>query len=179
MKTCIYIIGTNGVGKTTLAKELIKRFGGISEVSNNITYCNDGSICFAGRYNNESKYGGVDALNSTSVLKELVSCALSECDTIICEGSFLCSFGLNLTNAMFAAENPMVVFLYAPVKVLNERLLLRSGNGINKRIIDKQMGCLRSAKKWRSIGVNVLSYDTSKVDMTLIAKSIIENLNRD
>lgn len=178
MKTCIFIIGTNGVGKTTLAKELIKKFGGVSEISNDITFCNDGSCCFAGRYDSKSKYGGVDALHSTSVLKDLVEYGLSRCNTIICEGSLLGYFGLNLTNAMFAAEKYIVVFLYAPAKSLDERLIGRSGSRINKRIIDKQISFLRSAKKWASIGVSVLSFDTSVSVLDSIVSKIFEQINK-
>lgn len=176
MKTCIYIIGTNGVGKTTLAKELIKKFGGIKESSRKLTTCNDNETCLAGFYDADKKYGGVDGLNSTKVLEEIVACALSKYERIICEGSFLNSFGINLTNAIFRAETQLVIFLYAPIPVLNNRLSERSGNKISKSVINKQNGCLRSARKWAQIGVPVLSFDTSKTDMSLIVESIKERL---
>lgn len=172
-KTCIFIIGTNGVGKTTLAKGLINKFGGIRDISNNITFCNDGLSCLAGGYNMQSKYGGVDKLNSTKGLKDIVETGLSKCNTIICEGSFLDSFGMNLTNAMFVAEKHIVVFLYAPTKVIDKRLMLRSGNNINNKKIEKQQRCLRSAKKWASIGVPVLSFDTSIESTDTIINKIL------
>lgn len=175
-KTCIFIIGTNGVGKTTLAKEFINEFGGIKELSRNLTICNDGETCLAGFYNEDKKYGGVDGLNSTKVLEQIVDGALSKYERIICEGSFLNSFGINLTNAIFRAEKQLVVFLYAPISVLNKRLSERSGNKISQSVINKQNGCLRSARKWAQIGVPVLSFDTSKTGMSLIVESIKERL---
>lgn len=38
MKTCVFITGTNSVGKTTLAKALIERFGGIKETAKELTF---------------------------------------------------------------------------------------------------------------------------------------------
>lgn len=178
MKTCIFIIGTNCVGKTTLAKGLINKFGGIRDVTNNITFSNDGTMCLAGRYSDSKRHGGVDKLNSTKGLKEVVRTGLLKCDTIVCEGSFLDTFGMNLTNAMFVAERYIVVFLYAPLQEINKRLIDRSGNNITEEVIKKQQNCLRSAKKWASIGVPVLSFDTSKYSVNNIEDKIIERINK-
>ena len=127
MKTCIFINGTNCVGKSTLAKELIARFGGIGSVSRTLTSCKNGLVCFAGRYDLTKRYGGVDGFNSTKVLADVVLEGLQAHEVIVCEGSYFHTIGLNLTNAMFEAEQHLVVYLYAPVDTLNARLLERGG----------------------------------------------------
>lgn len=62
-KTCVFICGTNCTGKTTVAKALQARFGGIRATTSDTTYCNDSRACFAGRYKTDGKHGGVDVLN--------------------------------------------------------------------------------------------------------------------
>ena len=175
-KTCVFITGTNAAGKTTVAKELQRCFGGLANVSPMISTCKDAAVCFAGKYD-AGKYGGVDSLNSTKVLAGIVEQALTSHDVIICEGSYLHTFGNNLTNALFKAERFIVIFLYAPIKVLNERLIARGGTGSNEGIAKKQLTCAHSLAKWQSIGVEARVYDTSKNSAAVIANRIIKLLN--
>lgn len=49
-KVACFIIGTNAVGKSTLARQLIETFGGVERVTDKITYCKDGETCFLGKY---------------------------------------------------------------------------------------------------------------------------------
>jgi broad-specificity NMP kinase len=175
-KTCVFITGTNATGKTTLAKELQRRFGGLADVTPTISNCADNRICFAGKYDGR-KYGGVDSLNSTRVLAEIVERALQSHDVIICEGSYLHTFGNNLTNAIFKAERNIVILLYAPLQELNKRLIARSGAGVNVGIANKQKTCARSFAKWKSIGVEVRAFDTSKENPGQIAEAVIQLLN--
>lgn len=166
MKTCVFINGTNCVGKTSLAKELIARYGGIESASRTLTVCKDNRICFAGHYDLTKRYGGVDRITNekgsscTSRLAEVVEEGLREHEVIICEGSYFHTIGLSLTNAMFKADRHLVVFLYAPVETLNARLLERGGKPITPVMISKQKQCLVAAKKWQKMGVNVLSFNT-------------------
>ena len=182
MKTCVFITGTNGVGKTTLAKELQERFGGILATRGDVTYCRNGKCAFAGAYEGQGKYGGVDALRNergsscTSRLAEVVNRAFRTCDVIFCEGMMMHSFGLNLTNAMFIADSGFVVFLYSPATVINERLKNRSNKKVTISILNNQKATAASARKWAEIGVPVLTYDTSKVDASDIAEQIIKNI---
>ena len=174
----MYITGTNGVGKTTLAKALIEHYGGVKTADKELTLCNDERVCFAGKYG-ESNHGGVDLLNQTKSLQGIVKKALKTQDVIFCEGSYMNSFGANLTNAMFGAEKHLVVFLYAPVRVINSRLLSRpSGGGVNKGVVLKQNDGCRAARKWDSIGVPVLSFDTSKVEVGNIIQQIIKIIEK-
>lgn len=160
MKTCVFITGTNSVGKTTLAKALIERFGGIKETAKELTFCNDSRVCFAGRYRDENRFGGVDALNCTRVLPDVVAKGLERCEVIFCEGSYLDTFGMNLTDAMFKAQRHLIVFLYADSKTIHSRLLLRGKKGVSYQTLPKQKRACQAAGKWVEIGVPVLCFNT-------------------
>lgn len=177
MKTCVFITGTNAVGKTTLVKELIARYGGIKTSDKTLTTCKDERVCFAGHYG-EGKFGGVDGFNQTKCLEGVVRNGLQQHDAIICEGMYLHTFGLNLTNAAFAAEKQLIVFLYCPVIEIHKRLLARAGKGMtNDKVWRKQLNCATAAKKWSSIGVPVLSFDTSANAVESIANTVINKIN--
>ena len=177
MKTCVFITGTNAVGKSSLAKEIIRNCGGIKQADKTLTICVDERICFAGKYSLTGKFGGVDGFNQTKCLENVVRSGLSNHEVIICEGMYMHSFGLNLTNAAFVADKQLVVFLYAPVDEIHKRLLARSGKGItNESVWKKQQNCASSARKWASIGVPVLSFDTSKTTVESIAKNVINKI---
>ena len=162
MKTCVFITGTNCTGKTAVAKALIQMFGGIKEATKEHTFCNDTRVCFAGKYTADGRFGGVDGFNNTRTLAGVVERGLEICDVIVCEGMYLHSFGLNLTNAMFKADKHLVVFLYADGITIAKRIKERSGNNIGVAVLPKQRGASSSAKKWQSIGVPVMAFDTTK-----------------
>ena len=46
-KTCVFIIGTNASGKSTVARKLIESFGGVESYNDGISITRDG-IAFAG-----------------------------------------------------------------------------------------------------------------------------------
>lgn len=119
-KTCVFIIGTNASGKSTVARKLIESFGGIESYKDGISSTRDG-VAFAGRY--DVKYGGVDNLNGTTILRDIVKKALESTDCIICEGMRLKCWGPNLTHAMFNADRQIVIFLYAPLKEIQKKAL--------------------------------------------------------
>lgn len=187
MKIVVFITGTNGVGKTTLAWSLIDRFGGIYEERDCVTYCKDKRYGLAGLYK-DKRYGGVDRLTNdkgsscTSRLAEVVSEGLKTADVIFCEGSFMNSFGLNLTNALFLGDKALVVSLYAPPAVIYQRLKNRS-NGMNstgKRnwpsIFSKQKQAMIAAQKYEQIGCKVLQFDTSVFSTEQMRDEIINAL---
>lgn len=184
MKTCVFITGTNGVGKTTFAEALIEHYGGRTNISKTLTEVGDPRICFAGPYHPGHKYGGVDAFNCTRVLPEIVEAGLMSHDVIICEGMYLHTFGLNLTNSMFKAQRQLLVYLYAPTAVIKERLIRRSGAaGSDRRgtafdkVFQKQRNCANAARKWASIGVPVLAYDTSAVELPVILEQVTKKIS--
>lgn len=105
MATIVMITGTNATGKTTLAKALIKRFGGIAETRKDITLCNDRRVVFLGRYADSIKYGGVDMLNETKCLETITQDAISKgAEYIFAEGVYLKTFGLNIQRFLFCAK---------------------------------------------------------------------------
>lgn len=176
---CVLITGTNAVGKSSLAKELITRYGGIDKADRLLTYCHDPRVVFAGRYDMAKKYGGVDGFNQTKCLEDVVRTGLQQHNIVICEGMYLHTFGINLTNAAFAADRQLIVFLYAPVAEINRRLLERSQTGIvNDAVWKKQQATAIAAKKWASIGVPVLSFDTSTIATKDIANQVIEKIDQ-
>ena len=174
-KVCVFITGTNGVGKSSLARAAIKHFGGVKCEDGGVTYLRDGGVCLAGSY--KVKFGGVDWLrggkgSSTSVLASVVEEGLKTADIMICEGSFMNTFGLNLSNALFKAERHLVVNLYADPLVLHSRISARLGGDREavakrnwKQILSRQRDSMRAACKWRSIGVKVLQIDTSQASI--------------
>lgn len=178
MTTCVFITGTNAVGKTSAAKSLIEHYGGIRHATKWLTYCGDPRVCFAGKYDMERKFGGVDGFNQTKCLEGVVRKGLETCDIIICEGMYLHTFGLNLTNAAFAADRQLLCFLYCPPTVIHERLVARAGKGISsKAVIEKQNNCFVAAKKWASIGVPVLMFDTSQNGVPEITEAITAKID--
>ena len=169
MKWCIFFVGTNCVGKTTLAKEIIRQHGGMY-TEGKITYTTDGVIGLCGKYG--GKYGGVDLLKQVKILPSLVEQALKRVDIVICEGVKLHSFGLSLQRAIFTAQKQLIVFLYAPAKVIDERLQQRTGSRANAAILKDQRSCLNAIRKWSSIGVKTISFDTSKKSIEQIIGKI-------
>lgn len=175
MSLVVAILGTNCTGKTTLAKSLINAYGGARGYGNDITFCasEHPSIVFAGKYT-EGKYGGVDGLSRTRDLPQIAASALMNNDVFVCEGLKLHSFGMNVINTLFSAKNQLVVYLYAPLEIIDQRLKKRSlrGIGITKAIASDNRNTLNAVKKYKSIGVPVLAFDTSKSQTEDICKII-------
>ena len=188
MKTCVFITGTNAVGKSALAWAIITRFGGVDRITNDVTYCTDGGFCLAGKYG-ITRFGGVDRITNdkgsscTSRLAEVVEEGLRNADTIVCEGSFMNTFGLNLSNALFKAERHLVVSLYADPKTIWERLCGRSNGkyGDGKRrfdlILKKQRQAMIAAQRWQSIGVPVLQVNTAVTPVDEVLRLTLEKLD--
>jgi len=179
-KLCVFITGTNGVGKSTLARALQEYYGGIKRTEKNVSYCENG-VAFAGKYS--TKYGGVDTIrckkgSCTWMLAEVVEEALRYANIVFCEGSNLHTFGLNLTNAMFKADQYLVIPLFTDARTIYERLEARNNGRATGRkfdlIIQKQNCVIRSAKKWASIGVPLLPFDTSKISPNEMVAQIVK-----
>lgn len=174
MKTVVFITGTNCSGKTSLARALIERFGGVAreeEPEEGVVYSvmKDRRVCFAGRYAGV-KFGGVDWLNGTKMLPRLAEYALKEHDVLVCEGVYLNTFGPNLTSTMFQGDNRAIFFLYAPAETLHRRLIHRGGHPLTETIIRKQRQSLRAAKNFAQTGCLLYCFDTSTVATEEIAE---------
>lgn len=190
MKTCIFITGTNAVGKSALAWAIIERFGGVDRIDGDVTYCAEGSVCLAGKYG-VTRFGGVDRITNekgascTSRLAAVVEEGLKNADTIVCEGSFMNTFGLNLTNAMFKADRHLLISLWADNKMIYDRLTSRSNGkfGTGKRnfpkIITKQKQAMIAARKWQSIGVRVMQFNTSETSVEEELNAILKAIGKE
>ena len=179
MATIIMITGTNASGKTTLSKELIRRFGGVAEVRKDRTICADRRAVFLGRYVEESKYGGVDRLNETRCLAEIAQDAIANgAEYVFCEGSYLNSFGLNLQRLLFTTRRQLVICLYAPLTEIDRRLRQRSNLRIRQTVAKKQELSLSSARKWHDIGVPTQAFNSMETSTENIADFIIQWITR-
>ena len=183
LKVCVFITGTNGVGKSTLVRALAERYGGVRKVENKVSYLANEKICLAGVYKGKS-WGGVDRINGTSNLAGIVEEGLKHADIILCEGSMMDTFGLNLTNALFKAQKQLVVSLYADMLTIYNRLTARSNGKYNngkrnwKGIKKKQDNAMNSARKFQQIGIPVLQINTAKHNVTEIVDMFISELNK-
>lgn len=162
MKKIIAIIGTNAVGKTTLARNIISYAGGVQEIVNGVTYCADGKTAVVGNYIEGKKFAGVDEFGETKFLSEKLKTI--EREYIVFEGVKCGTFGLSIQNALFSGTDSLIVFLYASAKTINERLLKRSAKGINSiGVLAQQKTNLNAAIKYKEIGVNVVSINTDEL----------------
>lgn len=171
----IIITGTNASGKTTLSKELIRRFGGVAELRKDRTICADRRAVFLGRYVEESKYGGVDRFNETRCLAGIAQDAIANgAEYVFCEGSYLDTFGLNLQRLLFTARKQLVICLYAPLTEIDRRLRQRSNLRIRQTVAKKQELSLSSARKWHDIGVPTQAFNSMETSTENIADFIIQ-----
>ena len=171
------IIGTNATGKSSLARELINRSGGIAFVANKTTYCNDGRTSVIGDYSKHKNIEGVDAFGETKCLSTLVQ--QSEREIVVFEGLKCGTFGLSIQKALFQnGGGQIVVFLYASAQTINKRLLERTGFGIrSKAVLAQQKANLRAAIKYKEIGVKVVSFDTDIFSTSEIADEVEKLIN--
>lgn len=178
-KICVFLIGTNLSGKTTTAKMLIHKLGGgIQRTDKTITWCN-GNLAMAGRYAVDKPHGGVDSLNCTKTLADVVEEALKHKDVVVCEGSYMNTFGINLTNAIFKAERQLVVSLYCDVyEVIRRQRTRPKAKGDIKAIMSKAKMSLSSASKWASIGVDTMYFNTKEISTEDIVNQIINEINK-
>ena len=177
-KTFVLIVGTNCTGKSTVVRKLITRFGGASKMENNITYLNDRRVAVIGYYGNAT-YSGIDRLNKTSSLPDIIRQAFLTSDVVVGEGLIVGTFGINPLNAFFTAEKQLCLYLYADKKTLSHRLFQRADYqniGGGKQVMIRQQRILNAVKKYSAIGIPVLSIDTSTYSADIIVDLIFQKL---
>lgn len=152
--------------------------GGVSDFRDNLTYTASG-VTFVGKY--DVKFGGVDYLNSTSVLAQLVHKAFQNVDTIVLEGVRLKTYGGNLTTSMYIADRRYIFYLHASLQELEKRLKARTGNVNAKLSIHTKtqiLECYSSMKKWASNGCYTAVIDTEKMNADEIASLILKVIEK-
>lgn len=179
IKTCVIITGTNGCGKSSVARALIELFGGIEaqeETKYGKATKTKGGAYFAGKYG-EGKYGGVDSLQGTAVLPGMAEEVYAKSACFVAEGVYLHTFGKNVTTTLFQAERRLFVVLFGRAAVLNERIAGRSGRGVNADILRNQQQAIRTGKKMGENGVSTRYYDIEKYKSAEIAAKIYDWIN--
>lgn len=179
MKTAIFFAGTNGTGKTTLMRNIISRLGGIERFEDNITYLNNSRYAVLGKYNSDSKTNvGVDWIKNTRSLAGLIKMAHSQgVDIVLAEGSMLHTFGINITNAVFAAPRRLWVLLYADVNTLRQRIRERSDAPLSDKSLDKQYFLAKNFGEMKRIGVDAVAINTAKHSTDEIAEWVLNYCN--
>lgn len=174
MSVCVIIYGTNGVGKTSLMKCLISRFGKKSE-SKTLTLLGNGwGVC--GKYN-DGKYGGVDRFGKTRILPQIAEEFFVDGNVLLAEGVKLHGVGNNITSTIFQAEKQLAVLVTADAKILHQRLIDRSGKGITREIIKDQLSNIKTLKKWSEMGVNTLVIDNTSASIEDNTNKLINKIN--
>lgn len=185
----IQICGTNGVGKTTLVKNLLangdfeKSYALIDGVQKE--YWFDGEIAVVGKYNN-ANCCGVDAGNySTDVLLKTLESVITTVrpDVIVFEDvRFGGSFAFKERMYKLASKRNytyVIVNLIASPECYCDRVLNRSGrlNNDYDAMISKARGVIKSSKKAGDIGAKVLFFDTGKNDQGETLRFLLNVIN--
>ena len=173
MTVNVFLIGANATGKTTLAKNLVKRFGGITKPGKEVTLVADPRVALVGLYEDDRKICGVDTMGGSKALMGGVNSAHAlGREIVIAEGMLMHTFGLNLTNAMFLAEKYLVVFLWCPVSEIVRRLKARTENARWGQLSTHYKPIARTACRWQKIGVPVLTFNSAEVSSEEIADKV-------
>ena len=168
-------MGTNCVGKSTVLRQLIKEAGGISYVEDRVSYCSDGRTAAIGDYSKGKKIEGVDSFGETKIVSDIIK--RTERDIVLFEGLKCGTFGESIQNALFQADNNLVVFLYATAECINDRLIKRSGKGIQTvQVLRQQRSNFNAALKYKEIGLPVLSFNSGETSTEDITKRITNKI---
>lgn len=170
-KTVIMIAGTNRSGKTTTSRALLARFGGEAEQRS--------KAVLVSREGNAACVNADFISGSTRSVIGLTRDLLAEVDTVIVEGMYLGSFGLVPTSVLHCGERQLYVYVYCPAAELKAREASRpNAHGDFAGIVSRQRGVLNAARKYASIGVPVLAYDTGKTSTEELVTGIMDRFAR-
>jgi cytidylate kinase len=156
------MVGCPCSGKTTLARYIIEKNGGIKSEQDGFTVTHN-EVVLAGKYSSVA-YPGFDRM-------QVFAKPNFECKTLIYEGTSMARF--NSEKIDFLIENNgTVIFLYAPLAVINSRLIERSGERKRKHLISDIRAVNQYVKKIKEVGLRLLLFDTSKYDTEQIYNEI-------
>ena len=175
MKYTVVITGAFGVGKSSAVNCIIQKDGGI--IQEYPQYVITEHYAFVGNY--KSAYGGVDSLKglNTSDYADIVKSAFNERDIVFIEGFYLNTFGNNVLRIVFAGDMGIYVVLYASESAIQDRLIQRSGNDLNKNTLHKVLRNLKKLiPKYRAIGVPCFILDTSNLTVEEVANYILNRV---
>lgn len=174
MTFCTMIMGTNGVGKSTLARTIQQRLGGIQTYANEISYLSDGESFFLGKYAGV-KLGGVDYINEAKKLAQIARKGLKTHKNCFMEGRYINTISQYLLNVLFSFDRQLVVLLYLPEDKIRERIIQRTGvfKGDMPYILKAQKNAMNAMVKYKAMGVPILCINTSEISPDDIADKIL------
>ncbi|GHT33959.1 hypothetical protein FACS189434_09300 [Bacteroidia bacterium] len=149
----IYISGCSCTGKTTLARLIIERSGGITDFRDGFT-ATKSNIVLAGRYQG-IKYGGYDDMGKFKKPP-------FDHKTFIYEGTRIGRVNSEIGDFIIE-NNGVLVFMYAPLKTIAERLKARSNTKVTPNIIKDFKAAYSAAKKFKEIGLRVITLNASEL----------------
>lgn len=180
----IQICGTNGTGKTTLVKGLL-RGGAFRQICLRIEgkqkeLWYDGHVAIIGRYT-ENKCCGVDTESYTSKqLLKAVDAVLGLYRPLVLlfeDMRFGCLYSFKSRLKEVAEKHKYeytVVALLASLETISNRVIDRSGNIYVDfdRMMSKQRQCITSAHKIKADGARVVMLDTDMLDESALLSVI-------
>jgi dephospho-CoA kinase len=148
----MYITGCSCAGKTTLARLIIERHGGIIDYRDGFSTTSTGVI-LAGKY--DVRYGGYD---SAYKFKRPAFSA----KTVIYEGTRIARINSEIGDFIME-NNGVYVYMLASLKTINERLKTRSNSKITKHVMKDYKSAYSIAMKYKDAGLRVIMLNTDEL----------------
>ena len=178
---CFNIRGTNGSGKTSLAKQFMAN--GMEEIAvpglkkPGFVYCPDHDLLLVGNYRN--KCGGCDNLVKYQIVRLLKLAWMTNCN-IIYEGVLVANSGWPYLNLMREYSDEIrrrvygFVYLEVPVEECLRRIYRRNGGKqINEQLVKNKH---RDAIRYRSMHMNEKDCQVITLDATETIPVIFDDL---
>ena len=172
----VLVVGCFGVGKTTLAKNLLNIDGGW-ENHDSYAVSKGGLFTCAGTYFQDKALGGVDRLKNTRAIPQLIANASTPCFFV--EGKRATCFGTSTLVPMFSVPNQLVIYLKAGASAIYKRLNMRGTCKTTRLKIERYIKDSEAlAQKFSSIGVRVVQLDTERANTAEIANFVFGEVQR-
>ncbi len=173
----VLIIGAWCVGKTSTVRNIIEKQG--IDFQCDKFLITKKNFYIVGDYTNAAKnFAGCDCLRTTKLISNIVNDVPAYIDTVILESLYLATTGVNVLNILFNTKfsKQLIVYLYSPIDVVKNRLLLRSGSTISHHY-HRQLSRLKSLlSRYKQIGLPVICIDTSAYDINEVADIILNKV---
>lgn len=179
--TLILIVGTNGVGKSTLMRAVIRGLGGQHESSDKFitTVNNNKDICIIGPYGASKCCVGGDSFCATSGRDILTTIqeAKKSYRIVLCEGRYIATFSNSRINAYFSGGTKVIaIHLSGDENYIKKNIEARGGK-FSAHMVKGVRSISNWLKKIGTIGALTLEIPPS-VDYRIKQKlilNIIEN----
>jgi len=175
--TIVLIIGAWCVGKSTAVRNILSKFG-VKYANSEYTMTNN-NYCIIGNYELDKVVVGCDALHSTKLIGQIVQRIPVDTQVVILESIYLATTGINAINILFQEkfDKHLVCFLYADIDITKQRLMQRSGTTMTKNYQKKIRGLLNTLKRYKQIGLPIISIDTGKYGKDEVVDIILNKIS--